>query len=791
MILRRKRLVFGGILMLFQAAIATAARSSDPFQYNICNGLSNQMLIHASAIAKAIQEKHDIVQVPDYFIVNGEQTTDDPVVPSNENSVPLAVAFDVPALRKRLLELGIQMELVQWNHQDSNNNTTMTQHHQNATEPECPGLTWLSIADPHLVLKLLKAFQPSSTLQTHIEKVMGPLPKQQNGICFHHRDGTDWHDHCQRWSAHSKNDGIYRGNCEADNKKHSLLELLQHRALTSTDRWIYYCGDHKVPDELQNQSQYTIVTKSQFLSDKDQRAVHALKPGSSVRDLWALMDFFICGSLRYLVGNSVSTFSALQIALREQEGAYWYNSQSIPLGDFWDIYQIPIAYTYTELSDEKGKYMLQASIASVRQHMPRNKIHVLYHGNKDQEFRHWLQKEQNVTLYQHEPQWQGSIEKMRQNGNSATSHLFLHAGSYFGTWQRIDIPRFIETEYCLLLDADTVIMQPFTLKDFGLNLTHSIGMSAERHRHHTGNLLNAGVTLMNVPHMRATYDKFLHYILDHVNDPKFNHPAPSDQGAYLDFYQETVQQISNFWNWKAYWGVKPKNNMFNKIKILHFHGIKPHDYVKKLLGLSCDQAINDLCEKFKQPIFRLTVQKFLQAADSIPDFHRNYCGSSFDAKRQQGCISILDGLVNRNSNQHSDQMIGVSRKRRLAPAEETGFWDASVLNKKVVTVSRQSEPGEDEQDTTTPTKKVHELSFDYLAFSDEMMAQRQSKMQSTSLLWLQLRMMLLTGTVLTFFLYVYLRKNRRLLFVLVCGSVTIRHILAFSTMGHSPSGLNS
>jgi hypothetical protein len=83
----------------------------------------------------------------------------------------------------------------------------------------------------------------------------------------------------------------------------------------------------------------------------------------------------------------VSTFSALQVALREQEGSYWYNSQSMPLGDVWSIYQIPIVHTYTELSDIKGKYMLQSSIASVRQHMPLNKICILYHGDDDKSFR--------------------------------------------------------------------------------------------------------------------------------------------------------------------------------------------------------------------------------------------------------------------------------------------------------------------------------------------------------------------------------------------------------------------
>jgi hypothetical protein len=811
------RLVEYGRNAALLLVFALQASAFSTFQYNICNGLSNQLLIHASAIANAIQQKSTVVQVPDYFIVNGEQTSNDPVLPLPENSLPLDAAFDVLVLRQRVQELGIQMELVRWDSSkgsgdNTSQNASYTSLSKGQQPPDCPGLTWLSGADPHLVLQILKAFQPSSSLRKIIDMVRMHLEQQHQGglnqgICFHHRDGADWHDHCQRWSALTELDGIYRGNCKAvaspvrrtksnATASTSLLEVLQHRALTSTDRWIYYCGDHSVPEELQSQDQYTVVTKDQFISDQDKQTVQALKPGTPVRDLWALIDFYICGSLHYLVGNSVSTFSALQVALREQEGSYWYNSQSIPLGDVWNIYQIPIVYTYTELSDVKGKYMLQASIASVRQHMPRNKIYILYHGNEDTSFRLWLQRDQNVTLYQHEPTWKPAIEHMRLRGNALTSHLFLHRGNYFGTWQRIDIPKFIETEYCLLLDADTVILRPFTLRDFGLNLTYSLGMSAERHRHHVGSLLNAGVTLMNIPYMRATYDDFVQFVLDHVDGHAFNHPAPSDQGAYLDFYESTVQQISNFWNWKAYWGVKQKQDMFQQIKILHFHGIKPHDYVKKILGESCDKAIDDLCQRFRQPIFRFTVQQFLLAAASIPNFHQNYCESSFDLKKRRGCISILDGLKDRGyySPSPGEMLQPDQSNPRHLTVQKDGYWDGdqSGLNANVVTVSRPIAALAAKEEGYKPsTKKLHELSYEYLNFSNEIELQRSLSYgdQVLPVLWLQFRMLLLTGVFLTFLLYAHFRTTRRLLFVLVCASVTMRHMLAFRAMEHHPTTL--
>jgi hypothetical protein len=293
-------------------------------------------------------------------------------------------------------------------------------------------------------------------------------------------------------------------------------------------------------------------------------------------------------------------------------------------------------------------------------------------------------------------------------------------------------------------------------------------------------LLNAGVTLMNVPHMRATYDDFVQFILDHVDGPTFNHPAPSDQGAYLDFYKSTVQQISNFWNWKAYWGVKQKQDMFQQIKILHFHGIKPHDYVKKMLGESCDKAIDHLCQRFRKPIFRATVQQFLLAAASIPNFHQNYCEGSFDLRKTRECISILDGLKDRGYYSPSpgeSQQMDQSNPRQLG-VQKDGYWDGDQfgLNANIVTVSRPiaTTTAKVEGYNKPSTNKVHELSYEYLNFSNGIELQRSlsSREQVSSVLWVQFRvMLLLSGVFLTFLVNARFRETRRFLLVLVCASV--------------------
>jgi hypothetical protein len=47
-----------------------------------------------------MQQNCTVVLVPDYFIVNGEQASNDPVLPLQENSDPLDAAFDILVLRQ-------------------------------------------------------------------------------------------------------------------------------------------------------------------------------------------------------------------------------------------------------------------------------------------------------------------------------------------------------------------------------------------------------------------------------------------------------------------------------------------------------------------------------------------------------------------------------------------------------------------------------------------------------------------------------------------------------------------
>jgi hypothetical protein len=254
----------------------------------------------------------------------------------------------------------------------------------------------------------------------------------------------------------------------------------------------------------------------------------------------------------------------------------------------------------------------------------------------------WLAR-QGVRIHQHDPVWRGQIEAMRKNGDPDSSHLFLHPGNYFGTWQRIDIPLFINSEYCLLLDSDTVVLRPFTLADFGLDLTFGIAMSSEFVA--DARPVNAGVVLMNIPRMRQSYHDFLEFIMQHVSSAKFDAPSPSDQGAYMDFYRNDLRFMPHVFNFKPYW--KLSDVSYDVPIIIHFHGAKPHDYLKWIMGDECDSALRSLCNRaMRMPYLCEAMQHFAQMSVSIDPV--SYCNSSFDHKGKAiYCSEILRMLADR------------------------------------------------------------------------------------------------------------------------------------------------
>jgi len=432
----------------------------------------------------------------------------------------------------------------------------------------------------------------------------------------------------------------------------NISELVLHRTSHLSKKWILYVGDHEVPAELKAIDGVDVVTRegayssSSFLLDHNMAAYFTNKSFlSTPRDLAAVIDYFLCSRLPHFIGNSVSTFSAAQIA-RRGSIASWYNSHSIPLADFFKVFFIPIVYTYTEESSAVGKHLLKVSIWSVRKHMPAASIQMLYHGSNDTKFRDWL-AQLNVILHDHQPKWRDKIEIMRLNGMANHSHLYAHAGNYLGTWQRIDIPLYISAEYCLLLDADTVVVRPFSFSDFGLNITATLAFSSEAEG--KINSVNAGVALLNIPFLRKTLEEFYSFIWSHP-DPKF-YLGPSDQGAYRDFYQRRLHKLTYL---EVEFNVKPyyrSEDTWRTRKIIHFHGLKPHDILEYWFGGNCSEAIFPMCKAYRDmPFLCKSLQHFgWTALDMGPSVVDDYCYAHFSGWRTNAsmCVDFFTGIASR------------------------------------------------------------------------------------------------------------------------------------------------
>ena len=121
-----------------------------------------------------------------------------------------------------------------------------------------------------------------------------------------------------------------------------------------------------------------------------------------------------------------------------------------------------------------------------------------------------------------EPKWTDKlIEGMKKGDNLAFSHLYADPKMQIGTWQRIDIPilpELSEWEYVLFTDSDVYFRKPLTLDSFAQPLPETIGMATEMADMFP---YNAGIMLMHMPPLRATYNSFIDFIFQNQNGMYF------------------------------------------------------------------------------------------------------------------------------------------------------------------------------------------------------------------------------------------------------------------------------
>jgi len=355
------------------------------YYYTVCNGFMNQLLCHAGHLAAAVKAER-CVMIPDVFIVDGTQTIPDGNVLKNtdptESSIPFGSVFDAETLLRRVRSYGIEADLTPY-------------------ERGLHGLLDCSFSDglrassSGVAAEILGAMVPAARAHAAVEKVYSALLARVaapppagagEGVCLHHRDGADWHGHCDQWERLSK----WNTNCR---NQRPIPELIQHRTSHLGRVWIFYAGDSGVPESLRSMGVPVTNREEVYPSSRHDLASYFTNGSleSLPRDIGAFLDYFLCLRLPHFIGNSVSTWSAGQIAQRASNSS-WYNSGFIPLADYLKAaYRVPIVYTYTEDASASVKPMLQASVLSALQHMPGMALHLLYHGSADIGFRDWLE----------------------------------------------------------------------------------------------------------------------------------------------------------------------------------------------------------------------------------------------------------------------------------------------------------------------------------------------------------------------------------------------------------------
>ena len=133
------------------------------YKYNICNGLSNQLIYHAIGIVQAIREKRPVA-IYDAFIYNGVQSSPKDVLPSPSNSVALTKVFDVDHIFKFVRSRGAEPFLVppDWDLPD------------NQRVP-CIGMKPLDENDAILAKEIMLAFRPYGVMKEIIDQSIQAL----------------------------------------------------------------------------------------------------------------------------------------------------------------------------------------------------------------------------------------------------------------------------------------------------------------------------------------------------------------------------------------------------------------------------------------------------------------------------------------------------------------------------------------------------------------------------------------------------------------------------------------
>jgi hypothetical protein len=323
------------------------------------------------------------------------------------------------------------------------------------------------------------------------------------------------------------------------------------------------------------------------------------------------LHYFFALKSRYFFGSSHSKFSSLVLVHRRALDLWATIFDEGVLTPLEVQLLDPMVWVFTYNSwSSKYDYMLEAMVLSAASFGFRT--FCIYGGNHSA-IQDWM-VEQNVTILLQEPAWGpqlwAAVLPFREE-NMKHSHLYASQEMVVGTWQRIDLPIIPELQqytYVLFTDCDVFFSHKVTLLDFKDIMPVSALMGPEMQDYFPW---NAGIMLMNIPYLRASYNDFLTYILTNKKGMYFDGFGPGDQGAYNSYYEKTLRPLCLP---KAY-NSKPYQPVLAGSKLVHFHGPKPHNFLKFFEKGECQ--FGGMCRQGFEGALCMYVSQYYATAFSV------------------------------------------------------------------------------------------------------------------------------------------------------------------------------
>jgi hypothetical protein len=569
-------------------ADAQAVPLQKTLSFSVCNGFANQRLslLYGIVIAKHLERD---IYLPD-LIDDGIQYTTET---NYGKGVPFESIYDRFDFIKGLATFGVDVlpgsppAVLK-----SSVNLTEEQTSDLVHSREYDDYNHISLGCPLLRLPgsfmadvniwpVLNALQPNTHYISKIARAQELLGDRYSFL--HLRMEMDWIAHCARWKYGRKDDNCFT------NTNHVAEQLVARNI--DTDHTLYIAFDtlaapmplvHELMQDIKAVG-YRIALHSDLFGDEEMP-----------REVSALMEYYLALHSNRFIGNSVSTFSALNLLERQQANrwASYYNMGDIPLATFLPFYKMPWIFTYNGKSPFYD-YMVKAAVISgifTAGLTP----YCLYNGSQDDSIFKWLSSN-GVQMIQHKPNWRSKVDQAFETAKkmSAVSPLYQDKESIFGTMQRIDIsviPQLEEYNYVLFTDSDVFFQKPITLESFGPELPSAVSMAYE-----IDDIFpcNAGIILMNIPALRVSHGDLVTMAF---SEPSlhFGSYGPMDQGAFNKLYEQQMEgqcKLSETFN------SKPYKNDIKDAPIIHFHGPKPHHYMAFAASGKCLVSFGDLCQK--------------------------------------------------------------------------------------------------------------------------------------------------------------------------------------------------